>query len=115
VYILLLFIFSYRCISFWYLENMVEESSSAEVIIIPKFDMQCHESLMTTKDVKKLGRKYNVLLDLHPCAPMDIKSLTEKIIDLRLVPPGLLFGAGLATTWVFSQLFPCVQRYQREW
>ncbi|GKB99407.1 hypothetical protein Tco_0985544 [Tanacetum coccineum] len=31
----------------------------------------CHESLMTAKDVKSLARKYNVSLDLHPCAPTE--------------------------------------------
>ncbi|GJW19946.1 hypothetical protein Tco_0027382 [Tanacetum coccineum] len=31
----------------------------------------------------------------------DVQSLTERVIDLRPVPSGLLFGAGLATTWEF--------------
>nr|GEW29972.1 hypothetical protein [Tanacetum cinerariifolium]GEW76820.1 hypothetical protein [Tanacetum cinerariifolium] len=29
----------------------------------------------------------------------DVEALTEKVIDLRLVPSGLLFQGGLATTW----------------
>ncbi|GKB52576.1 hypothetical protein Tco_0903329 [Tanacetum coccineum] len=36
----------------------------------------------------------------------DVQSLTEKIIDLYLVPLGILFGAGLATTWDFPGFFP---------
>ncbi|GJS70624.1 hypothetical protein Tco_0703465 [Tanacetum coccineum] len=46
-----------------------KESGVADVVVVPKFDMQCHESKMTGKDVKLLVRKYNVPLDLHPCAP----------------------------------------------
>ncbi|GKD67818.1 hypothetical protein Tco_1321908 [Tanacetum coccineum] len=48
---------------------MAEESGVTDVIVVPKFDMQCHESKMTRKYVKNLVRKYNVPLDLHPCAP----------------------------------------------
>ncbi|GJU66505.1 hypothetical protein Tco_1252764 [Tanacetum coccineum] len=167
---------------------MVKESCSAEVVVVPKFDMQCHESLMTAKDVKSLARKYNVPLDLHPCAPtegwtmdkfpeeviglyeqflsflgknvrgkifnetfsgmkgwkdrfffidrraipdamtwrhhdsdaydafpdndfsiQDVSTLTKRIIDLRPVPLGLLFGAGLATTWDFPGFFPVLK------
>ncbi|GJX53011.1 hypothetical protein Tco_0281380 [Tanacetum coccineum] len=36
----------------------------------------------------------------------DIRTLNERIIDLRLVPPGLFFGVGLATTWDFPGFFP---------
>ncbi|GKD36979.1 hypothetical protein Tco_1257186, partial [Tanacetum coccineum] len=36
----------------------------------------------------------------------DVRTLTERIIDLRPVPPGLFFGAGLATTWDFPGFFP---------
>ncbi|GJR44924.1 hypothetical protein Tco_1313027 [Tanacetum coccineum] len=36
----------------------------------------------------------------------DIQSLTERVIDLRLVPSGLLFGAGLATTSEFPGYLP---------
>ncbi|GJZ98614.1 hypothetical protein Tco_0671067 [Tanacetum coccineum] len=50
---------------------MAEESGVADVVVVPKFDMQCHESNMTGKDVKNLVRKYNVPLDLHPCAPTE--------------------------------------------
>ncbi|GJT37301.1 hypothetical protein Tco_0937166 [Tanacetum coccineum] len=60
-----------RCTPLWYLENMAEESYYADVVVVPKFDMQCHESLMTAKDVKLLAMKYNVPLDLHPCAPTE--------------------------------------------
>ncbi|GJX23382.1 hypothetical protein Tco_0227827, partial [Tanacetum coccineum] len=140
VYIHPLFILSYRCTPFRYLENIVEESGAADVIV-PKFDMHCHESKMTGKYVKLLARKYNIPLDLHPCAPTegwtmdelpedhiglceqsfefsglrvpfstlllgDVQSLTERVIYLRPVPSGLLFGAGLATTWEFPGYLP---------
>ncbi|GKF45329.1 hypothetical protein Tco_0131881, partial [Tanacetum coccineum] len=36
----------------------------------------------------------------------DVQSLTEKIIDLRPVPLGILFGVGLATTWDCLEFFP---------
>ncbi|GJX18762.1 hypothetical protein Tco_0221439 [Tanacetum coccineum] len=36
----------------------------------------------------------------------DVKTLNERIIDLRLVPPGLFFSVGLATTWDFPGFFP---------
>ncbi|GKD76815.1 hypothetical protein Tco_1339436, partial [Tanacetum coccineum] len=36
----------------------------------------------------------------------DVRALTEKVIDLRLVPPRLLFSPGLATTWDFPGYFP---------
>ncbi|GJZ51063.1 hypothetical protein Tco_0605578 [Tanacetum coccineum] len=193
---------------------MAEKSCYADVVVVLKFDMQCHESLMTAKDVKLLARKYNVPLDLHPCAPtegwtmdklpkdaiglyeqffefsslgisptmslfrvfykiskqghrfsfekmvgkngggknfnetfsrmkgwkdqfffidrrtipyamawrhpdsdvfdafpdndfsiQDLMNLTERIIDIRPVPPGFLFDAGLATTWDFPGFF----------
>nr|GEX87596.1 hypothetical protein [Tanacetum cinerariifolium] len=35
----------------------------------------------------------------------DVHSLTERIIELRPVPSGLLFGAELATTWEFLVFF----------
>ncbi|GJZ40481.1 hypothetical protein Tco_0587044 [Tanacetum coccineum] len=69
---------------------MAEESGATDATVGAKFDMPSHESKMTTKDVKNMVRKYNVLLDLHPCA------LTK----------GLLFACGLATTWDFPCLFP---------
>ncbi|GJW63019.1 hypothetical protein Tco_0114903 [Tanacetum coccineum] len=36
----------------------------------------------------------------------DVRSLLERIIDLRPVPTGLLFTCGLATTWDFPGFFP---------
>ncbi|GJS99311.1 hypothetical protein Tco_0820481 [Tanacetum coccineum] len=36
----------------------------------------------------------------------DVKTLTERVIDLRVVPPGLVFSARLATTWDFPGFFP---------
>nr|GEU98105.1 hypothetical protein [Tanacetum cinerariifolium] len=38
--------------------------------------------------------------------PLGVHSLTERIIDLRHVPFGLFFGAGLATTWEFPGFSP---------
>nr|GEY42985.1 hypothetical protein [Tanacetum cinerariifolium]GEY43315.1 hypothetical protein [Tanacetum cinerariifolium]GEY46751.1 hypothetical protein [Tanacetum cinerariifolium] len=35
----------------------------------------------------------------------DVKTLIERIIDLRPVPSGLLFGSRLATTWIFLASF----------
>ncbi|GKB73321.1 hypothetical protein Tco_0934733 [Tanacetum coccineum] len=104
---------------------MAEESGAADANVGVKFDMPNHESKMTAKDVKNLVRKYNVPLDLHPCAPteghhdydvydafpdddfslQDVRSLLERIIDLRPVPAGLLFACGLATTWDFLGFF----------
>ncbi|GJZ40446.1 hypothetical protein Tco_0587009 [Tanacetum coccineum] len=60
---------SFSCAPSGILKYLAEESCSAEVVVVPKFDMQCYESKMTAKDVKLLARKYNVPLDLHPCAP----------------------------------------------
>ncbi|GKA95018.1 hypothetical protein Tco_0817056 [Tanacetum coccineum] len=47
---------------------MAEEGCSAEVAIIPKNDMPHHLSTISPKDVKLLARKYNIPLNLHPCA-----------------------------------------------
>ncbi|GKC64061.1 hypothetical protein Tco_1096659, partial [Tanacetum coccineum] len=97
VYIHPLFILSYRCTPFRYLENIVEESGAADVVV-PKFDMHCHESKMTGKDVKLLARKYNIPLDFHPCAPTegwtmdelpeDHIGLCEQFFNLGIVPIG---------------------------
>nr|GEW65215.1 hypothetical protein [Tanacetum cinerariifolium] len=64
---------------------MAEESCSAEVVAVLKFDMQCYETKMTAKDVKLLARKYNVPLDLHPCAPTEgwtMEQLSSEVIGL---------------------------------
>ncbi|GJV62787.1 hypothetical protein Tco_1473615 [Tanacetum coccineum] len=64
---------------------MAEESCSAKVVVVMKFDMQCHESLMTAKHVKSLVRKYNVPLDLHLCAPTEgwtMDQLPKEVIGL---------------------------------
>nr|GEV56641.1 hypothetical protein [Tanacetum cinerariifolium] len=36
----------------------------------------------------------------------DVQTLTERVVDLRLVPSGLLFRGGLATTWDFLGFRP---------
>ncbi|GKA56074.1 hypothetical protein Tco_0755146 [Tanacetum coccineum] len=64
---------------------MAEESRSAEVVVVLKFDMQCYESKMTAKDVKLLARKYGVPLDLHPCTPTEgwtMDQLPPEVIGL---------------------------------
>ncbi|GJU61263.1 hypothetical protein Tco_1243098 [Tanacetum coccineum] len=164
------------------LNEMAKEGFSAEVAIIPKFDMPHNRSIMSPKDVKLLARKYNIPLDLHPDALsegwtmdklpeeaiglyeqffdfsglrvpfsilllgiikhfrggkecrgraipdamawrhhdsdvndtlsdgdfsiLDVRGLSERVIDLRPIHPGLLFAAGLATTWDFPGCYP---------
>ncbi|GJW76373.1 hypothetical protein Tco_0138055 [Tanacetum coccineum] len=36
----------------------------------------------------------------------DVRTLTERVIDLHTVPSRILFGVGLATTWEFPGFFP---------
>ncbi|GJV81685.1 hypothetical protein Tco_1517555 [Tanacetum coccineum] len=98
--------------------NPADKGGSAEAVVVPKFDMPLHQSLISSKDVKNLTRKYNILLDLHPCTPtegwtMDQLpeehiglTLADKVIDLRPVHPGLLFAARLLTTWDFPGSLP---------
>ncbi|GJZ43762.1 hypothetical protein Tco_0591017 [Tanacetum coccineum] len=161
---------------------MSEEDHLADVAVMPKFDMPCYESTMSSKDVKSLALRHRIPLDLHPCALsegwtmdqlpedmiglyeqffefsgirvpfstfllgvikhfrvhisqlvpldrraildamawrhhdsdvndtvpddgfdiLDVQALTERFIDLRPVPSGLLFKGGLATTWDFA-------------
>ncbi|GKD84958.1 hypothetical protein Tco_1356112 [Tanacetum coccineum] len=50
---------------------MAEEDRPVEVAVVPKFDMPHHKSKMSSKDVKSSAKKYNILLDLHPCAPSE--------------------------------------------
>ncbi|GKF45185.1 hypothetical protein Tco_0131737 [Tanacetum coccineum] len=47
---------------------MAEEDPSTEATVTPNFDMSCHESTMSPKDVKSLALQHGILLDLHPCA-----------------------------------------------
>nr|GEW48621.1 hypothetical protein [Tanacetum cinerariifolium] len=47
---------------------MAEEAHSAEVTVMLKFDMPCHESTMSSKDVKSFVLRHRIPLDLHPCA-----------------------------------------------
>ncbi|GJW74956.1 hypothetical protein Tco_0134326 [Tanacetum coccineum] len=118
--------FVYLFLTFYFpldLKNMSEESGAADVVIFPKFDMQCHESLLSTKYVKILVRKYNVPLDLHPYAPTegwmmdqlpkDHIGVSWKIL-LTFVPclPEFSLGLGLPLLGI-SWLYPCFQRYRR--
>ncbi|GKA51914.1 hypothetical protein Tco_0745110 [Tanacetum coccineum] len=68
---------------------MVEEAYSvvedhpAEVTMMPKFDMSCHEPTMSSKDVKSLALRHGIPLDLHPCASSEgwtIDQLPEEVI-----------------------------------
>ncbi|GJT75733.1 hypothetical protein Tco_1042458 [Tanacetum coccineum] len=70
---------------------MVEEAYSvvedhpAEVTVMPKFDMSCHESTMSSKDVKSLALRHGIPLDLHPCASSKgwaIDQLPEEVIGI---------------------------------
>ncbi|GJX28563.1 hypothetical protein Tco_0236642 [Tanacetum coccineum] len=118
------------------LKEMAEDGCSAEVAIIPKNDMPHHLSTISPKDVKLLANKYNIPLNLHPCALsegraipdaiawrhhdfdvndtlpdedfsiLDVRALVERVIDLRPVHPSLIFADGLATTWDFPGCYP---------
>nr|GEW29953.1 reverse transcriptase domain-containing protein [Tanacetum cinerariifolium] len=44
---------------------------------------------------------------------LDVQALTERVIDLRLVPSGLLFHEGLATTWDFLSFLINMSEYLR--
>ncbi|GJU91475.1 hypothetical protein Tco_1303898, partial [Tanacetum coccineum] len=143
---------------------LAEQDPFVEVVKVPKFDMPFYESKLSKIDVKALAKKYDIPLDLHPCAPSeglgiaptvnlfrvfykiskqghwfsfekrrvipdtmawryhdsdvndvlpdrdynvsDARTLVENIIDLHPMPPGLLFVAGLATTWDFPGFQP---------
>ncbi|GKA42444.1 hypothetical protein Tco_0735104 [Tanacetum coccineum] len=58
--------------------------------------------------------------DIHDPLPIDgfrasdVVTLTNQSIDIRPVPSGLLFHAGLATTWEFTWISSKFQRYQGE-
>ncbi|GJR64817.1 hypothetical protein Tco_0010882 [Tanacetum coccineum] len=89
--------------------KMSEEDRNVEVVLPVKSDMHSYSSTMTAKDVKALAFKHNIPLDLHPVAltaewTMDM--YMDGLIDIRPVPSGLLFHAGLATTWEFSGFLP---------
>ncbi|GJU04778.1 hypothetical protein Tco_1121208 [Tanacetum coccineum] len=71
---------------------MVEQDPSAEVVKVPKFDMPFYESKLSKKDVKALAKKYDIPLDLHPCAPSEgwmMDKLPEEIIDQRAIPDAM--------------------------
>ncbi|GKB55834.1 hypothetical protein Tco_0912020 [Tanacetum coccineum] len=154
---------------------MAEQDPFVEVVKVPKFDMPFYESKLSKTDVKALAKKYDIPLDLHPCAPSEgwtvdklpeevigkgaggkifrktfsrmkgwknkslfldwraipdamawrhhdsdindvlpdgdynvsnARTLVENIIDLHPMPLGLLFVAGLATTWDFPGFQP---------
>ncbi|GJQ91874.1 hypothetical protein Tco_0003013 [Tanacetum coccineum] len=64
---------------------MVEEDCSVEVAVVLKFDIPNHQSKLSPKDVKSLAKKYNIPLDLHPCAPSEgwtMDKLPEEVIGL---------------------------------
>ncbi|GJT82631.1 hypothetical protein Tco_1056973 [Tanacetum coccineum] len=64
---------------------MAEEDCPAWVAIVSKFDRPHHQSAMTPKDVKLLARKYDISLDLHPCAQSEgwtMDKLPKEVIGL---------------------------------
>nr|GFB54930.1 hypothetical protein [Tanacetum cinerariifolium] len=42
-------------------------------------------------------------------SPLDVRTLAERVVDLRPVHLGLLFTIGLATTWDFLGFYPIFQ------
>ncbi|GKB00692.1 hypothetical protein Tco_0828685 [Tanacetum coccineum] len=65
------------------MEKMAEEDRHVKVAVVPKFDMPHHKFKMSSKDVKSSAKKYNILLDLHPCAPSEgwtMDQLSEETI-----------------------------------
>ncbi|GKF60885.1 hypothetical protein Tco_0177671, partial [Tanacetum coccineum] len=44
---------------------MSEEDQTADVAVLPKFEMPSYESEMTAKDVKALALRHDIPLDLH--------------------------------------------------
>ncbi|GJU14884.1 hypothetical protein Tco_1142850 [Tanacetum coccineum] len=113
--------------------KMSEEDQNAGAVPPVKSDMHSYSSTMTAKDVKALAFKHNIPLDLHPVAltaewtmdkltddfidisdpapkdgfdEADVVTLTHQPIDIRGIPSGLLFSAGLAVTWEFPKFYP---------
>ncbi|GJX16135.1 hypothetical protein Tco_0216967 [Tanacetum coccineum] len=71
---------------------MAEEDCPAGVAIVSKFDRPHHQSAMTPKDVKLLARKYDISLDLHPCAQSEgwtMDKLPKEVIDRRAIPDAM--------------------------
>ncbi|GJY97712.1 hypothetical protein Tco_0514622 [Tanacetum coccineum] len=69
------------------LEKMVEEHRPVEVAVVPKFNMPHHKSKMSSKDVKSSAKKYNIPLDLYPCAPSEgwtMDQLPEETIAITM-------------------------------
>ncbi|GKE46128.1 hypothetical protein Tco_1477386, partial [Tanacetum coccineum] len=60
---------------------MAEESGSVNANVGVKFDMPNHECKITAKDVTNLVRKYNIPLDLHPCAPTEGWMMNQLLDD----------------------------------
>ncbi|GJT69830.1 hypothetical protein Tco_1029116 [Tanacetum coccineum] len=96
---------------------MSEEDQTADVATLPKFDMPSYESEMTAKDVKARTIPDDMAWRHHDSdvnnpvpeggfSVSDVQALTEHVIDLRLVPSGLLFQGGLSTTWDFPGFCP---------
>ncbi|GJV27764.1 hypothetical protein Tco_1384212 [Tanacetum coccineum] len=102
----------------------VDMGSQAEASSSSKRDMGSYTSTMKPSDVKALTRKYKIPRDLHPVAVSSewtMDRLTDEYIglyeqyfefaglrpiDIRGIPSGLLFSAGLAVTWEFPKFRP---------
>nr|GEX22087.1 hypothetical protein [Tanacetum cinerariifolium] len=66
-----------------YLGKTSEEDHPVEVAVFPKFDMPHHQSKLSPEDVESLAKKYDISLDLHPCAPSEgwmMDQLLEEVI-----------------------------------
>nr|GEX29397.1 hypothetical protein [Tanacetum cinerariifolium] len=68
--------------------------------------------VLVVKFSESFGRPF---LDINDPVPedgfsmQDVEALTERVIDLRPVPSGLLFQGGLATTWHYPGFHPIFQ------
>nr|GEU61936.1 hypothetical protein [Tanacetum cinerariifolium] len=83
------------------LSEMAPESS--QVIVLPKFDMHIHTSVLTTEELKDAITEYCIPMDLHPCLP-------HRDLTMNKLPPRILFeirfrsldiNATVSLFWVF--------------
>ncbi|GKB82274.1 hypothetical protein Tco_0949169 [Tanacetum coccineum] len=98
---------------------MAEEDPLGKVVIVPKFDMTYHVSIMSLKGVKSLAKQYGIPLDLHPYAstegwtmdklPKEVIGLYEQFFDfsgVRVPFSTLLLGIIKHFHVHISQLVP---------
>ncbi|GKB29430.1 hypothetical protein Tco_0868831, partial [Tanacetum coccineum] len=68
-------------------DHSAEEDHPAKVTVMLIFDMPCHESTMSPKDVKSLALRHEIPLDLHPCTSSQgwtMDQLPEEVIGSAL-------------------------------